>query len=92
MKRSGGRDMEQPSMGLSIRASVETQAKNHRHGVIGVRDTEPKELGLVFRFKPLLISRSNIVHFVGSIEDIKNVSASEDEPRHKKDRYLEEHG
>ncbi len=57
MKRSGGRVMEQPGMGLSIRVSVETQAENHRHEVIGVRDTEPKEFGLVVRFKPLLISR-----------------------------------
>ncbi len=82
--------MEQPGMELSMRTGLETQAENHRHVDIGVRDTEPKELGLVFRFKPLLISRSNIVHFVGLIEDIKNVSASEDEPRPQKNRYFEE--
>jgi len=46
--------MEQPCMGLRIRAGVETLADNHRLDVTCVGDIEPIEAGLVFRFESLL--------------------------------------
>lgn len=81
--------MEQPRMGLSIRAGVETPADNHRLAVTCVGDTEPIEAGHVFRFESLLKVFSSSVHFVGLIDDIKGISASEEEPRHNKERDLE---
>lgn len=81
--------MKQPHMGLSIRAGVETPADNHRLDVTCVGDTEPIEAGLVIRFESLLKVFSSSVHFVGLIDDIKDISASEEEPRHNKGRDLE---
>ncbi len=54
MKRSGGRVMEQPGMGLSIRAGVETPAEAHRLDDACVGDAEPIESGLVVRVERLL--------------------------------------